>query len=171
MFIKTHPVTSASQFSRGESAKNSRAGGQSRRGVVLLVVIAMLALFAALGLAFVYYAQSEADNALMSAQTQSQQTMDAEPEFLLSWALGQLCYGVDDQVQFPVPIYPKPAYFGHNVSSSMRGHDLGRGIFGWNRNALNVTPFNGGGRPSSVNDPDVKDEGGGTIAVDQLLNY
>ncbi len=144
-------------------------GRQSRRGIVLLVVITMLALFAVLGLAFVYYARSEADSAQMSTQAQAQTTMDVDPEFLLSYALGQLIYGVEDQVQYVS--YPSPFYAAHNVYSSMRGHDLARGVFGWNRHALNATPFNGVGRPSSINDPDVKDPKGNAIAVDQLLNY
>jgi hypothetical protein len=166
MLINTIPVTSASHFPRGESAmfiptNNHRRG--ERRGVVLLVVIAMLALFAVLGLSFVYYAQSEADAALMLTQSQTQKNSDIDPEFLLAWGLGQLLYGVEDQVQTT----PYPA---HNVYSSMRGHDLARGIFGWNRHALNATPFNGVGRPSTVNEPNVKD-GATSIPVDQLPNY
>lgn len=114
-----------------------------RRGIVLLVVISMLALFAALGLSFVYYAQAEAEAALLSTQAQNQRVADIDPEFLMSYALSQLILGVDDVSQYGT---------NNNVLSALRGHDLARNMYGYSRSTLNVTPFNGLGRPSTLND-------------------
>ena len=68
----------------------------NRRGIVLLVVISLLALFAAVGLSFVYYAEAEAAASRVSAQAQTANFIDVEPEMLLAYALGQLAFGVDD---------------------------------------------------------------------------
>lgn len=133
-------------------ANNSRRGRparlrRERPGVVLLVVIAMLALFAALGLSFVYYAQFEADSANMSTQAQTQNNSDIDPEFLLSYGLGQLLLGVDDISAYGT---------NNNVFSALRGHDLARNMYGYNRAYLNVTPFNGVPRTAVPgNDPQV----------------
>src|SRR5206468_3826668 len=53
----------------------------------------------------------------------------------------------------------------HNVGSALRGHSLARNMYGYNRYSLNVTPFNGVGRPSSTDDPNL------SYPVDRLLNH
>ena len=114
-----------------------------RRGVVLLVVIAMLALFASVGLSFVYYAEAEANIAAVGAQAEATKWggPDVEPEMLLSFFLGQLMLGTDDKMDLQ----------GNNsLLSSLRGHDLARGMYGYNRHALNVVPFNGVGRSTGT---------------------
>jgi hypothetical protein len=96
-----------------------------RQGVVLLVVIAMLTLFAAVGLAFVFYAESEATAANLTVQAGSKSAPDADPELLLSYFLSQFIYGTN------------------NPGSAIRGHDLGTTMFGNNPNALNAAAYSG----------------------------
>lgn len=125
---------------------DSQPGGfhRVRRGAVLLVVLTMLMLFAALALAFVYYAESEATASRYHREAQGTPRPDVEPELLLSFFLGKLIYGdFNDE---------------SGVQSALRGHDLARGVYGYpdvwdpNRNlfaiqvGLNTTPFNGLGR-------------------------
>jgi hypothetical protein len=99
-----------------------------RKGVVLLVVIAMLALFAAVGLSFVYYAQAEANASRVTTQAQTQALADVDPGFLFSYWLSQLLYDTE------------------NLNSAMRGHSLARLLYGSNPNGKNHIPFNGYGR-------------------------
>jgi hypothetical protein len=99
-----------------------------RQGIVLLVVMAMLALFATVALSFVYYAESEATSMHYASQAQTQAQADADPEMLLSYFLSQLIYDTD------------------NVSSAMRGHSLARTMYGLSPYDYNVIPFSGMGR-------------------------
>jgi hypothetical protein len=107
---------------------------KERRGVILLVVISLLALFASIGIGFVYYAEAEATAARFSVQAGTQLNADIDPEILTAFALSQIIYGTTD-----------PA-------SALRGYDLARGIYGWNAGAPNIIPFNGPGR-GKYNDP------------------
>jgi len=101
---------------------------EKRQGIVLLVVIAMLALFATVALSFVVYAEAEAVASRYASQAQTQAQADVDPELLLSFFLSQLIYDTD------------------NVYSAMRGHSLARTMYGANPTDLNIVPFNGMGR-------------------------
>lgn len=105
-----------------------RPNGTQRKGVVLLIVITMLALFAVVGLSFVFYAESQAVAAMTTAQAQSKTIPDADPELLLSYFLSQLVYGTT------------------NLGSAMRGHDFGTTMYGNNPNGLNYAAYSGIGR-------------------------
>jgi hypothetical protein len=113
----------------------------ARRGAILLVVITMLVLFAAVALAFVYYASAEAAGSRYNREAQTSFRPDADPEMLLSYFLGKLIYGDFNDAT--------------GVYSALRGHDLARGVYGYPDagNAvmvgLNTTPFNGLGRVHS----------------------
>ncbi len=111
------------------------ADGQRRRGVVLLVVMALLALFAAVGLAFVFYADAEATAAqwFREAGSVAQQQADYDHEALLNYFLGQLIYDADDMSVA-------------GVSSAMRGHGLARNMYGYNSAGFNCVPYSGLGR-------------------------
>jgi len=106
----------------------SAVRNKKRPGVVLLVVIAMLALFATVALSFVFYAEAEATASRYANQVHTQAQADIDPELLLSYFLSQLIYDTD------------------NLSSSMRGHSLARNMYGYNPSDYNVTPYNGLGR-------------------------
>jgi hypothetical protein len=102
-----------------------------RRGVILMVVLALLTLFAIVGVAFVLYAQAEATSARVAREAETAQLADVPPEELLAVFLGQLLYDVHDAA-------------GYN--SAVRGHSLGRDMYGYNNGAANIIPFNGVGR-------------------------
>src|SRR4051812_10700416 len=114
---------------------NSSRQALRRRGVVLLVVMAMLSLFASLGLSFVFYADAEAQASRLNSSALVAEQPDIEPEVLAAYFLGQFIYDTD------------------NTNSAMRGWSLARSIYGYNPGALNCTPYNGVGR-SSLSYPD-----------------
>jgi hypothetical protein len=90
----------------------------SRRGVILLVVLAMLTLFAIVGLSFVLYADAETRAAQVFRDAQSSRQPDVEPELAFSYFLGQLLYDcLDDE---------------SGVYSALRGHSLLRNLYGLN---------------------------------------
>jgi hypothetical protein len=104
-----------------------------RRGIALIVVLLMLALFAAVGLAFVLYAQSEATASRYYREAKSHDQPDVNPEVLADYFLEQLIYDADDAT---------------GIYSAMRGHSLARLMYGWDADnpTSNGTPFNGTGR-------------------------
>src|SRR5947209_10017798 len=116
---------------------NSQA--TDRRGVILLVVISLLTLFAIVGLSFVLYANAEANASKIYREAANQNQIDMEPELLFNMFLGQLIYDVNDD------------YTG--VYSVMRGYSLARSMYGYNYPLSgsptlpppNNVPFNGVG--------------------------
>ena len=91
-----------------------------RRGVILLVVMILLALFAVVGITFVLYAETEAVASRVHKEAESPRRAEAEPELLLSYYLSQLLYDVQDS----------RAGTGY-VDSAMRGHSLARSMMGY----------------------------------------
>jgi hypothetical protein len=102
-----------------------------RRGVILLVVLALLTLFATIGLTFVLYADAEATAARIAREAESQTAPNVDPELLLAYFLGQLIYDVDDT---------------RGVYSALRGHSLARLMYGYHAEGTDTQPFNGTGR-------------------------
>lgn len=122
--------------------KTRQARKSQRRGVILLVVLALLTLFAIVGLTFVLYANSAADNARLSREAETQDRPDLDPDMALSLFLGQLIYDLPDDES--------------GVYSALRGHSLARTMYGNydepnpfstppNLPPLNDKPFNGTG--------------------------
>ena len=96
-----------------------------RRGVVLLVVMALLALFAAVGLSFVFYADAEAQASLWfreAADISADQPPDYNVEALANFFLAQFLYDADDT---------------NGVYSSMRGNSLARNMYGYQAGGIN----------------------------------
>ena len=79
----------------------------NRQGVILLVVISLLMLFAVAGIAFVIYSEAQATTARIWRESESFRRPDMDPEELLAYFMGQLIYGTD------------------NPQSALRGHDHG----------------------------------------------
>src|SRR5262245_55811558 len=98
----------------------------NRRGVILLVVLALLTLFAIVGISFVLYADAEASGARISKDAENVFQPDIDPELAVSMILGQLIYDVPDD---PTGVY-----------SALRGHSLARSIYGWCPKDLNGNP-------------------------------
>lgn len=128
---------------------------RQRKGVILLVVITLLTLFAVLGIAFVMYANTTAEGARLGREAQTELRPDVEPELLLSYFLGQLLYDCPDDA--------------NGVYSALRGHSLARSMYGLNYDLTdladviggkNSTPYHGTGRlreiPSGI--PGIPDE-------------
>lgn len=119
---------------------HAHPAAEARRGIILLVVVALLTLFAIVGLSFVLYAEAEARAAQTARETEQPVRPDGDPELLFSYFLGQLLYDVPDDTT--------------GVYSAMRGHSLARSMYGCTYDlqgsqilpADNVVPFNGTGR-------------------------
>src|SRR5437667_11577224 len=88
----------------------------SRRGVILLVVISLLTLFAIVGLSFVLYADAEAKSSQIFREAEVQNLPDMDPELLFASFLEQLIYDADDIT---------------GVYSGLRGHSLARTMYGY----------------------------------------
>lgn len=139
--------------------------GQGRAGVILLVVLALLTLFAALGVAFVLYAETMALAAEQRSAALTPTRGDVDPDLLLAYFLGQFLFDAPDDAA--------------GVYSALRGHSLGRSLYGGNggpasragaQPAANLVPFSGTGRLDGaspfgtlVPGPDVNDA--------HLINY
>src|SRR5262249_8215783 len=112
--------------------RQRRFPSRARRGVILVVVLGLLTLFAVLGITFVLYADAEAASARQGRDAQSASRAHVEPELLLAYFLGPLLYDAKDD--------------GTGVSSGLRGHSLARSMYGYDDEDSNLTPFNGVGR-------------------------
>src|SRR5438552_7522190 len=117
-----------------------------RPGVILLVVLALLTLFAIVGLSFVFYADAAALSARSFREAESEARPDVDPELLFSYFAGQLVYDMPDDEK--------------GIYSCLRGHSLARNMYGLNYDKkaggpiqysdangvpLNQVPFNGSG--------------------------
>src|SRR5262249_5873107 len=139
-----------------------RTCAQPRRAVILLVVILFLALFAAVALTFVLYAESEAIAARLRKEAEAPHAADAEPELLLSYFLQQLIYDVPD------------ARSGvDSVNSALRGHSLMRTLTGYNTTtgARNDQFYNGIGRIRSRQIPFSGSVNDAPLDEYHLVNY
>jgi hypothetical protein len=158
------------------------AGPSRRPGVILLVVLALLTLFAIVGISFVLYAHATATGSRYYCESQSESRPDVDPEFLLNYFMGQLLFDVSDDER--------------GVYSCLRGHSLARNMFGLDYQVSvdpdtgaqtvlydrNDVPFNGTGRlhtygsglgafrPGNHNNPFLGDDETG-IDDYQLINY
>ncbi len=106
---------------------------QKRKGVILLVVLAMLTLLAIIGITFVMYASSleQISEAVIDEQKADYKPR-MDPETALNLILGQLVYDVKDDT------------FGK--ASVVRGHSLARNLYGYTSQVFPLDrPFGGSG--------------------------
>jgi hypothetical protein len=122
--------------------RNSRRTPR-RHAVILLVVLAMLTLFAIVGVTFVMYANSQSESARLYRDSESftPTRADVPTSILRSYFLDQLLYDVKDDE--------------YGAYSALRGHGLLRGMYGLNYDfgpnsevdlENNGVPYNGTGR-------------------------
>jgi hypothetical protein len=122
--------------------------GNERKGVILLVVLAMLTLLTVLGITFVLYADSSEATARINLESEKIYQPQYTEKELLQHAIGQLVFDVEDDVM--------------GQQSGMRGHSLARDMYGYRYSGqpfsmgspsfagtglgLNDRPFRGTGR-------------------------
>ena len=106
--------------------------GRRRKGVILLVVLSMLTLFALVGISFVLVADSQATSSRIAREAEQAFRPEIDAEAAFSLFLGQLLYDVPDDAT--------------GVLSALRGQSLARNMYGWNPAALNDKPYSGTGR-------------------------
>lgn len=145
-----------------------------RRGVILLVVVALLTLFAVVGISFVLYAQSRADIARIFRDSQQQILNQGPPDagqVLLTEFLNQLIFDVQD-----TPLTSHTGMTNINPrNSALRGHSLARNMYGWNPGSVNSVPYSGVGRQHAGGGPvpPIVGPTGTSTPVDEydLVNY
>ena len=116
-----------------------------RRGAILLVVLAMLALFAVIGLSFVLFAESEGTAGRIYREDKSK-LGPLDPADAAGRAIRQVVWGTDD------------------VNSVARGHDLARLMYG----ELGEVPYNGVGTVhQALTIPGVP----GTVSRAEVINH
>jgi hypothetical protein len=91
-----------------------------RDGIVLLVVIAMLALFATVGLSFVYYSESVALTARYNRISVTSDLRDIPPDRIMSRILSDILFDTDDI---------KSQFYGLSLGRNMYGGPGGRFAF------------------------------------------
>ncbi len=125
---------------------SSAWSSRRRPGAILLIVLALLTLFAIVGISFVLYAHAVATSSRYYRESQSENRPDIDPELLLNYFMGQLLFDVPDDER--------------GVYSCLRGHSLARNMFGLDYQVTvdpdtgdqtvlydrNDVPFNGTGR-------------------------
>src|SRR5438874_932078 len=87
-----------------------------RKGVILIVVLSMLTLFAIVGITFVLVANSQAESARLGKAGENNDRPDIDPELAFSLFLSQMIYDVqDDDI---------------GIQSGIRGHSFARTMYG-----------------------------------------
>jgi hypothetical protein len=86
--------------------------------MILMVVLALLTLFAIVGLSFVLYSDAAALSARTRREAETPARPEIDPEQALALFLGQLIYDVRDDET--------------GVGSGLRGHSLARTLYGYN---------------------------------------
>lgn len=110
---------------------------KQRRGVILLVILAMLTIMAIVGVTFFYVANNHQTTARFYKEADFQRTakdvIDVDADDLKNWGFSQLIFDVWDDTQ--------------GIQSSMRGHSLARTMYGLNDQDpnMNLVPFSGTG--------------------------
>lgn len=109
----------------------SRHAAPPREAMILMVVLALLTLFALLGITFVLYSQSAALSARFAKEAQALNVPDVDTEEAFALFLGQFLYGTSD------------------TGSALRGWDLAGNMYGPTGSTV---PYGGVGRLHVTND-------------------
>ena len=111
--------------------QTSTLGSPRRRGAILIVVLALLTLFAVIGLSFVFYADSEATSSRLNREAQAVPTaIPPDATLAVNTALSAIIFDTQDT--------------GTDLWNNLRGHSLLRAMFGWTGTAgQNNVPYDG----------------------------
>jgi hypothetical protein len=121
----------------------TRNSAPARRGVILLVVLSMLTLFAIVGISFVFYSDAAANASRIQREAEVVGRADVDPELAFAFIMSQLIYDVNDDET--------------GIGSALRGYSFARGVYGFNYAintngsftlAANSAAFTGTGRLS-----------------------
>lgn len=149
----------------------------ARRGAILLVVLAMLALFAVIGLAFVMYAESAATSASVSREAFN--TTDESitgigtvggGSGIPASELQKASHAFLEQLLFPIPdIDPNSSTEPITSMSALRGYEMARMVWGFNAAdpANNCVAYNGLGLFHET----ISLPGGATIPRRDVINW
>lgn len=99
--------------------RSSVMKSRQRGGMILIVVLALLTLFAIVGISFVLVSDSMALSASIAQQAEGDFKPDSNPEGTFALFMGQLVYDVEDTG-------PQA-----NVYSGLRGHSFARTMYGY----------------------------------------
>ncbi|MSR31493.1 MAG: hypothetical protein EXR99_08315 [Gemmataceae bacterium] len=123
-----------------------------RRGMILLVIVAFLALFTIMGVTYLLYADSQLRQSLDDINGQDLRQdpvrmVDLPPQFMLNFFLERFLYDqpdMDINLTTGATTNPTP----DSIYSALRGHSLARNAFSWNDTpyAFNDKPFTGIGK-------------------------
>lgn len=150
--------------------------GNNRKGVILLVVLAMITLLTILGITFVLYSDSSEATARINLESEKIYQPEYTANELMQIAFGQLVFDVEDDVL--------------GQQSGMRGHSLSRDMYGYRYSGmpytqgspppagtglgLNDRPFRGTGRlefdKNNLNFTTFYKNQGGALVVDSTTD-
>src|SRR4051812_22537699 len=104
-----------------------------RRGAILIVVLALLAIFAVVALTFVIYSGAEADGARIYKQAQNSADGTPNPNEVVNAFLNAVIFDAGDTSST-------------DLLNNLRGHSLSRTMYGWQGTiGQNTVPYNGVG--------------------------
>src|SRR5262249_2072700 len=105
-----------------------RTARPPREGIILVVVVSLLALFAVIGLGYVLFAESAATASRISKEAQNSfaDLAQIDPEQVLNHALGALIYDKPDDIT--------------GAYCALRGHGLARNMYGSGVTLTDVAP-------------------------------
>jgi hypothetical protein len=127
------------------TTRNARQSPR-RRGMILMVVLALLTLFAIVGITFVYVASAQETSARMAREAETTFKPALNPEAAFELALSQLLYDANHRDEEVTDTGGKKYFIPSGIYSSLRGHSLARNMYGWNHQVLNDKPYSGVGR-------------------------
>ena len=148
-----------------------------RKGMILLVVVAFLALFSVMGLTYLIYADSQLRQSTdevngQDARQDSMRMVDLNPSFLLNFFLERFLYDqADVQTDNAGNVTNATPY---SMFSALRGHSLARNIYGANDNpnAIMDKAFSGTGKLNkTVRLNEADNTGASDLPEWMILNY
>jgi hypothetical protein len=107
-----------------------------RKGMILLVIIAFLALFTIMGLTYLLYADAQlrfSIDEIKRLDKRNYRSFDLSPDYLFNFFLERFIYDQPDREADPYATATGGInYEPQSVYSALRGHSLARNMYGYN---------------------------------------